>query len=369
VCYYNDAHSDERYAVLLNQSYMRKTVRFLLVFAWISSAISCKKETVPTTAEAKALSATASSEDIIYKPRFGVLANNVNGDDRITVAQELAVGYVRDAIILGLYDGKAPMIDKYQSNGFKILLNLNYTTKKPAPFPTDMVRYQLLLDSVLNKYIPEIAVIENEPANEGYYTGPIENYFTQLRAAIDVCHAHGVRVADGALHTGMVCILVYQDYVNRGLQEKADDFASRALSSSYLRTAQGKGSAEMNAKLDKCKKMIAAYRTMALDFVNIHWYEPMNENNNPAFSAPGVAKEVADYLRKTTLKQVLTNEFGQTNQIPTLVASQVNEFKLANLAYAIDFSGTGSGGIAAQPLTAGIILLPNGIAYRDAIAQ
>jgi hypothetical protein len=108
---------------------------------------------------------------------------------------------------------------------------------------------------------------------------------------------------------------------------------------------------------------------MALDFVNIHWYEPMNENNDPAFSAPRVAKEVADYLRRSTLKQVLTNEFGQTNQIPTLVASQVNEFKLANLAYAIDFSGTSEGGIGAQPLTNGVILLPNGIAYRDAIAQ
>jgi hypothetical protein len=115
--------------------------------------------------------------------------------------------------------------------------------------------------------------------------------------------------------------------------------------------------------------MIAAYKTMALDFVNIHWYEPLTASDDSTISTPGVAKEVADYLRRTTGKQVLTNEFGQTNQIPTLVASQVNEFRLANFAYAIDFSGTGGGGLNSQPLTNGLTLLPNGIAYRAAILQ
>ena len=227
----------------------------------------------------------------------------------------------------------------------------------------------LLSTIILTKYKPEVAVIENEPANDGNYTGPIEDYFTELSTAITVCHAQGVKVSDGALHTGMVCILVYQDYLSRGLQQKADDFANRALSSNYLRAAQGKGSADINAKLDKCKKMITAYSTMDLDFVNMHWYEPLNTTNDPSLSAPGVAKEVAAYLRKSTGKQVLTNEFGQTNQLPTLVTSQVNEFRLAGLAYAIDFSGTSGGGIGAQTLNIGTTLLPNGIAYRDAVAK
>ena len=115
--------------------------------------------------------------------------------------------------------------------------------------------------------------------------------------------------------------------------------------------------------------MIAAYKTMALDYVNFHWYEPMGEGNDPSISIPGVAKEVADYLRRATGKKVLTNEFGQSNQIPTLVASQVNEFRLAGLSYAIDFSATGAGGMGAMPLQKNTTLLPNGIAYRDAIAQ
>jgi hypothetical protein len=347
---------------------MKKTVCRVLMFSCICAlGISCKKETATTRNEI-ALSSSASENLILPVTKFGVLANNVEGQDRITVARELNVAYVRDAIVMESYDGKAPMLDKYQANGYKILLNINYNaSQKPNAFPMDMVLYKSILENILSKYRPEVAVIENEPANDGYYSGPIEDYFTELRTAIDVCHARGIKIADGALHTGMVMILVYQDYVTRGLQAQADNFAIRALSSNYLRAAQGKGSIEMNAKLEKCKKMISAYKAMGLDFVNIHWYEPLNENSSLSVATPGVVKEVADYLRRKIGKQVLTNEFGQTNQIPTLVSSQVVQFTLANLAYAIDFSGTGGGGVNSQALTNGIAILPNGESYRDAI--
>ena len=106
---------------------------------------------------------------------------------------------------------------------------------------------------------------------------------------------------------------------------------------------------------------------MDLDYVNVHWYEPLDEDNDPTISAPGAAKEVADYLRWATGKPVITNEFGQDNQLPSLITSTVNEFRTAGLSYAIVYSGTGVSG--AQPLHEGTNLLPNGIAYRDVIAQ
>jgi len=358
---------------------MKKTVSFLLVLGCISATISCKKET--TTKENvspnAALSATDASQAITETTKFGVMVidpDNNDIDDKISVSDKLGVGYVRNSIIVSEYSGKAPAVEDYQDAGYKILLNLNYQSGSggPRPFPTDMVKYKQKLESVLDDYQPEVAVIENEPANDGYYTGPIENYITELTTAVAVCKARGIKVSDGALHSGMLLICVYQDYVSQGQQAKADDFASRSgMSSAYIKTAQGKGSATLNAKLDKCKKMIAAYKTMALDFVNFHWYEPMgmNASKNTATSAPGVPKEVADYLRKATGKKVLTNEFGQTVTTPSLVASQVSEFKLAGLSYAIDYSGTGGGGVQAKPLHSGINLQPNGISYRDAIAQ
>lgn len=352
---------------------MKRTVSLLLVLGCIGAAVSCKKETISTENERADFAALSASDAVTQTTKFGALVNGENGDDKITVSNKMGVAYVRDAIILESYNGKAPMLDKYQQEGFKILLNLNNKhvsaggSKKPNAYPTDMVKYKKSLESVLDKYKPEIAVIENEPANDGRYTGPIENYFTQLRTAIEVCKARNIKIADGALHTGMVCILVYQDYVNRGMQKKADDFADRALSSTYLRAAQGRGSDDINAKIIKCQKMIDAYKNMALDYVNVHWYEPMGESNNHNVAAPGVAKEVADFLTAKTGKPVITNEFGQDNQSTSLISSMVTEFRLANFAYAVVFSGTGISG--AQPLHKGTSLLPNGIAYRDAIAK
>lgn len=358
---------------------MKKTVSFLLVLGSISATFSCKKETITkenaATANA-ALSASNASDLLTDVTRFGVMVAdpNTDTDDKMTVASKLGVGYVRNSLIVSEYSGKAPVIDDYQNAGYKVLLNLNYqsSTGGARPFPTDMVKYRQKLENVLDDYQPEVAVIENEPANDGYYTGPIENYLTELRTAVDVCKARGIKVADGSLHSGMIMICVYQDYVNQGQQAKADDFANRAgMSSAFIKTAQGNGNATLNAKLEKCQKMIAAYKNMALDYVNFHLYEPtgLNTSKNTSTSAPGVAKEMADYLRKATGKKVLNNEFGQTVSTPSLIASQVNEFRLAGLSYAIDYSGTGNGGVNPKPLHSGTSLLPNGVSYRDAIAQ
>jgi hypothetical protein len=351
---------------------MKKTVFILLAPACIFFATGCKKESYPREVSTF-LSAVSSSNAVTEETKFGILVNGETGDDKITVVNKTGTTYVRDAIILESYNGKAPMMDKYQSEGFKVLLNLNNShvsesgQKQPNAYPTDMVKYKKNLENVLNKYKPEIAVIENEPANDGRYTGPIEDYFTELQTAIEVCKARGIKIADGGLHTGMVCILLYQEYLNHGLQKRADAFAELALTDNYLRAAQGRGSAEINAKIEKAKKMIAAYKSMDLDYVNIHWYEPLDEDNDPTISAPGAAKEVADYLRWATGKPVITNEFGQDNQLPSLITSMVNEFRTAGLSYAIVYSGAGISG--AQPLHEGTNLLPNGIAYRDVIAQ
>lgn len=349
---------------------MKKTVSFFLVLGCISAAVSCKKET--TAVETSNTVAASSSENARTrnqtKTNFGSLISGEDGDVRITVSSKMGVGYVRDGIMLDSYNGKAPLIDDYMSNGFKVLLNLNYTSKRPTSYPTDMVKYKSLLQKVLNDYKPEVAVIENEPINDSYYKGDIQDYINEVKTAVDVCHSYGVKVSDGGLHTGMVCILTYQDYVNRGMQKEADDFGKRALTSQYLKTAQGKGtSKDISTKLDKTKQQIDAFKNMDLDFVNFHWYQPTSLSPNDNTAAQGVVKEIADYLRRATGKQVLTNEFGQYNQSSALIESMVNEIKAAGLTYGIVFSGNNNS--EAKALAKGTQLLSNGIAYRDAVAQ
>lgn len=359
---------------------MKKTVSFMLVLGCISIALSCKKETISTVSESNETAALAASDvqnAVSVQPLFGVMVadTKLNTDDKITVGDELKMNYVRNTVILSAYNGKAPVLDDYLSAGYKILVNINeYAANDGARgFPTDMKEYKKQLQDFLDDYKPEVAVIENEPYNDNYYTGPIDNYLTQLRTAVDVCKSYGVKVADGALNINMVLICVYQDFVNKGQQAKADDFSKRSgMNGSLVRAAQGKGSKDVNAKLEKCKQMIAGYKSMALDYVNIHWYEPMGENSTKstsATSAPNVATDVANFLRAATGKAVLTNEFGQTITTPSLISSQVSEFRKAGFAYAIDYSGTGNGGVNPKPLHKNTILQPNGVSYRDAVGN
>lgn len=355
---------------------MKRVVSLMLITATIGIT-SCKKELVSGDSldTSQTLSASTTSDATASGSKFGVLPNGLNGDDKITVAQKLGLGYARDAVVLTDFDGKAPMLNKWQENGYKVLVNVNYDQqdhfsngdKKPRPFPTDMDQYKRLLKNFLDKYSPEVAVIENEPFNDNHYKGPIDDYFTELSTAIDVCHNRGIKVADGGLNPQRVRILVYQHYVNQGKQSKADDFAKRALTDQDLRIANGDASADAENKLDETRKMVKKYKHLNLDYVNIHWYEPIKDDIDQTVTSDGVLQEVADYLRDQTGHPVITNEFGQNNHHPSLVSSQVDAFRSANFKYAIDWSGHGASG--AVPLTNGTDLKPNGKSYRDRVAK
>jgi len=151
------------------------------------------------------------------------------------------------------------------------------------------------------------------------------------------------------------------------MQKEATSFSNRALTSQYLKAAQGKGPSDINVKLDKTKQQIDAFKNIALDYVNFHWYQPTTLSPNDNTASQGVVKEIADYLRRASGKQVLCNEFGQYNQSSTLITSMVDQLKLAGLSYGIVFSGNSGSG--AKSLNNGNKLLSNGIAFGDAVAQ
>src|SRR5438552_4019311 len=100
---------------------MKKTVSFLLVLGCISAAVSCKKETTQVETSNN-LSASSTENAVTQSTKFGSLINCVDGATRIAVSQKMGVTYVRDAIMLDSYNGKAPLLDDYVSKGFKVLL-------------------------------------------------------------------------------------------------------------------------------------------------------------------------------------------------------------------------------------------------------
>jgi hypothetical protein len=317
---------------------MKKLIAVLFIAGCINTTISCTKETAISSPKepvetANMLSASLNESMAIQliagSPKFGVSVSSVSEMDKITVANKLGVKYVRAGIALRDFQGKSPTVDMYINNGFKVILNLNYDNPSngPVPFPTDMVKYRKLLEYVLNKYTPEVAVIENEPTNRNYHSGPIENYIRMLGVAINVCKARGIKVADGCVHVKFI------DQIMRG--EKLNEPGLDA------------------------KKLIEAYKTLNLDYVNLH-----TKGEGDSYPA-GLLKSAADYIRKHTAKPVMSNEFSIHTDSPDLVRSMVKGWKDGGYIYAIAFSG--NSGSQALPFNNGTALTEIGRTYRDAI--
>ena len=234
-----------------------KKLPLLLIVGCISATISCKKEAVTPDKVLNTVSmqSTTSNQPGSANTKFGALISNLSSENRIKVCNALGAEYVRQPIILKDFDGRSVMMDKYEKNGFKVLLNLNYDrvrerggNKVAKPFPTNMTEYKNLVGKVLDKYKPEIAVIENEEINDLYHTGKIEDYITELKTAIEVCKYHGVKVTDGGLAINWVSVLVYQNYIKLNRVLDAVNFAKLALTDRLLSAAKGNGSKDDDAK-------------------------------------------------------------------------------------------------------------------------
>lgn len=308
----------------------------LIILCVAAIFASCKKEIVSAT---EVMSVQESSNAVTATPNFGVLiSGNTNIDDEIIVCEKLDVNYVRYAISLKDFTGIDKGYEKWVNAGYKVLLNLNYDNvsnvsgkKNPVPFPTDMVEYKKLLEKVLDKYKPEIAVIENEPTTDQFHSGPIENYITELKTAVDVCNKRGIKVADGAIHVG------------------------------YLSQVMNGWATEGNAL--ETKKLIQAYKTINLSYINTHVKSPFGSNQNKY--PDGTLEDYADYLRTETGKPVICNEYNQHNTSTTLMTGTIGGFQSGDFKYVIARSGSGDQDGAS--LNKGTNLTALGIAYRDAI--
>ena len=308
--------------------------------------------------------------------RFGTLVNFPDSDhttsDITDVADQLGVKYVRQSVIMQGWDGTSTRFDQFTSSGFKVLLNVNYGVPSvaPIPFPKDTTAYKNQLSQILDIHHAEVIVIENEEITEQYHSGSIEDYINELTAAIGVCHSKGLKVANAGLLTPPICILVYNDYLARGLIAEAADFKARTFNSymSYY-IDHPEGDSDLGVKVEKCNTLIAAFKNLALDYVNFHLAEPVNGIgfNNGTEATPKVYQEITSYLTRVTGKPVMTNETAQKNLSPDLVTSMLNEYKKTTVKYVIWYSGDDEGvGYPDSALhNSDLTLRLNGIAFSN----
>jgi len=318
-----------------------KQLSILLIVSCFTAIIGCKKEIVATSTNDKvpetiSMASVTSDQLLSDGTQFGIAGlDGLKTDEKITLMNELGVKYVRARIILKDFRGNVGGLTQLADQGFKVILNLNWDRidevrgdRIPNPWPKDMDTYRAKLEEVLSVFKPEVAVIENEPTNDLFHSGPIEDYITELTNAVDVCKKYGVKVADGCVHVPLV------QQVRRGGN----------LSGNSL----------------EVKKLIDAYKTLDLDYVNVHDHGEGNSYPSGAFES------VADYLREQTGKSVMCNEFSLGTSSNSLLEDMVNGLKQGDYKIALAYSGDGGRSVS---LNSGTNLLSLGIYYSLLLIQ
>jgi len=317
--------------------------------------------------------------------KFGVMVAKTEGklippEKQVAIAKALGVNYIRARIDVQGWGGSNAAYDTYTAGGLRVLLNINYGIPRsatgefdPVPFPADMDAYSKSLNSILDKYKPEVVAIENEEDNPNYHAGSADDYINELKTAIEVAHSKGLKITNGGITLREICLIIYDDYVQRGQKDKAMDFAKRVFPPMLLQRLNNLDNPMVARQLEFGRKIIAAYKTPDLDYINFHSYEPVRARGqaakaNSAFD-PQAFAFVVNYLKTTTGKPVLTNEFGTFNTSPELTKNLLQAVKDGGLSYAIFYSADGGTGKAVALQNASGDLRENGIAFRDFVVQ
>lgn len=342
---------------------MKKQYLFMLA-CMVIAGVSCKKNAVTSgNSVSKDLSVKKTlTVPLVTTNPFGALINATDGitftaAQKKTLLLNLECKYARMNIVVTGFTGTASQYDLFAGAGLTMVLNVSNDPSSGGPyaFVTDTTAYKLKLDSVLDVYQPEVLVIENEETTTNYHSGPITDYFNELKAAVNIAHAHGIPVTNGGIVARAMTLLTWKSYIDSGLTTKASTYAAKAFPPSKL--VGGKPDTTVGSSyqtlLVKGRQMIAMYKSLPLDYVNFHWYEPVRAVG--AANLPGLdtiahvssaLEESICYLRNETGKNILTNEIGQYNDQTGITSAIMDEMKRMNIPYAIWYSGDGGTGKA-----------------------
>ncbi|MEP6514538.1 MAG: hypothetical protein ABJA79_11755, partial [Parafilimonas sp.] len=304
--------------------------------------------------------------------------DNLTTDFKIQVLNRLMCTYARASFDMANWPKRWYEFEDYKHNGIQVFATLAWNQAKvedPAPFPTDTVAYKIRLDSILDEYQPLMVVVENEETDIYKHLGPIINYLYELNAAMTVVHEHGLMGTNGGLSIRPLTFLVYRWYYNKGHLDTANAFARLCVPDRNLYDLQHPGANPgFEQKLARWDSLVKGYRFIPIDYVNIHFYEPVKyrgEDNATALSdsittaTPFALKAITHYLMAVTGKKTISNEMGQLNYLPALVTSMLDTCNAVKMKYVIWYSGDGGLDKSFALHTPGGYLRENGKAFRD----
>lgn len=255
----------------------------------------------------------------MHNTRFGAKITSIPINDQITVLKKLGCSYIRLAEVLKNFSGYSKNVDACFAAGIKVLLNISYDLPGSVHgFCKDLKSYRTLIDKLLSAIGSkiEVAVIENEPTVDVFWgKAPVSDYIAMLKVAVESCHAHGVKVTDGALHPV-------------GL------------------TSGDSGT------------LLNAYKDIDLDYVNMH-------NKITKSYKKGTMVDAGNKVKQVTGKPIMSNEFHLESGVGDQnIKDFVQDIKDGGYIYGLIWGGNLGGG---APINNGTNLTHLGEVYRDSI--
>lgn len=291
---------------------------------------------------------------------FGVMISGDSSQIKAQTAVKLGAKYYRPlSIFVDKWSGSCAECDAAVSAGLKLILtvrNNGGTPGVPTTPPTDLNAYKQTLGQIVDKYKPEVLVIENEE-NSGaiFYSGTPQQYLAELKAGCEVAHQKGIKCTNGGLVSSLVVAMVASQSNN------PTQYLQKALVGAKADLASQINSPAAQKQISKGKELVTGYKAAGADFVNFHWY----------VADPSTISEAVNYLRSTSGLPVITNEVGQqANSDPAQVTNVMSELSKQGLPYIVWFSMDTNPPNGARALndTNGS-LRPNGTAYASFISS
>lgn len=293
---------------------------------------------------------------------FGVMTWGDTNQIKTQAAKTLGAIYYRPiSVFLDKWTGTCAECDAAVAGGLKLVLTIraNGGPGNPTVPPTDWNAYRNILSQVLDKYKPELLVIENEENSSTFYTGTSDQFLAELKVGCEVAHSKNIKCTNGGLVSKLVVVLVSESY--KPDTNKADNYLRRALTpEDYDSVAASIGSSVWLSQIQKGQELLAGYKANGADFVNFHWHQENAETIPEAVTYLGSASQGLPVINN----EISPQKSISVNQVTSFMQKVVE----LNWPYAIWYSNDadGIGGPTALTDKAGV-LNDSGRAYQQFI--
>lgn len=314
--------------------------------------------------------ATASAPLVVVTPEqptanpFGIMLN-LDSAQSVSLVQAFGVVYFRPAktVYIDAWNGKCPQCDRAQQAGLKLILSVRNNgggQGNPSTPPTDLAAYQKTLGEVLDKFHPEVLIVENEENSILFYTGTPDEYAVEMEAACAVAHSKGIKCANGGLVSAEVVFLIWDNYVRQGNADGGCAFVKRTLDAKQANKLCNAPSAnalsgQEQESLNKGKALLKVYKSAGADYFNFHWYIPDT----------AALEEAAAFLKTATGLPLMINEMGQHDEDPATVGPLLQKALDLGFPYIVWYSVDSPQARALNDLD--FSMRPNGQAFADFI--